>query len=188
MSRLDSHIRRLQAQRASIHRAATLIADLPGPILELGLGNGRTFDHLREHFPHREIFVFDFALECHPASRPEPRNFIQGDFRATLPTALARIGSAAALAHCDFGSHDVEKSRALAATVAPLLDRLLAPGAVVLSDLPMTAPDWRALPLPRGVKRERYFINQVGLRQATEPNRLDRGPPTKLTRALGSSA
>ena len=40
MSRLDSVIRRLQAQRACLDRAVDLVRDLPGPVLELGLGNG----------------------------------------------------------------------------------------------------------------------------------------------------
>ena len=50
MSRLDSFIRRLEAQRACLNRAAELIGDLEGVVLELGLGNGRTYDHLRELF------------------------------------------------------------------------------------------------------------------------------------------
>ena len=58
MSRLDSFIRRLEAQRACLEYAAGQIRDLPGPVLELGLGNGRTYDHLRELLPEREIFVF----------------------------------------------------------------------------------------------------------------------------------
>ena len=51
MSRLDSFIRRVSAQRDCLNMAKDMIADVPGPILELGLGNGRTFDHLRELFP-----------------------------------------------------------------------------------------------------------------------------------------
>ena len=48
MSRLDSFIRRLQAQRACLSEAAAQIRGVDGFVLELGLGNGRTFDHLRE--------------------------------------------------------------------------------------------------------------------------------------------
>ena len=59
MSRLDSFIRRMQGQRDCLNRAAELIAGIPGPVLELGLGNGRTYDHLKEILPDREIFVFD---------------------------------------------------------------------------------------------------------------------------------
>ena len=55
MSRLDSFIRRLEAQRACLNQAAALIVGLDGAVLELGLGNGRTYDHVRELFPDREI-------------------------------------------------------------------------------------------------------------------------------------
>ena len=51
MSRLDSFIRRLEAQRACLDLAARLIEGLEGEILELGLGNGRTYDHLRQLLP-----------------------------------------------------------------------------------------------------------------------------------------
>ena len=57
MSRLDSFIRRLEAQRACLNRAAALISGIDGIVLELGLGNGRTYDHLRELFPDRDIYV-----------------------------------------------------------------------------------------------------------------------------------
>ena len=30
-----------------------------GPVIELGLGNGRTYDHLRERLPGRRIIAFD---------------------------------------------------------------------------------------------------------------------------------
>ena len=57
MSRLESFIRRVTAQRDCLNMAKELVVDVPGPILELGLGNGRTYDHLRELFPDREIFM-----------------------------------------------------------------------------------------------------------------------------------
>jgi hypothetical protein len=162
MSRLDSHIRRLLAQRACIDSAATFVADLQGPVLELGLGNGRTFDHLRERFPGRAIFVFDYSRASHPDSRPEPSFFIQGDFRDTLPTALSRIGSPAVLAHCDFGSHQAETTRRLAIALAPLLAPLVAAGGIVLSDQEMTMPGWTEMPLPEGIEPGRYYMSRLG--------------------------
>ena len=69
MSRLDSVIRRLAAQRACLEAAARLIAELPGPVLEVGLGNGRTFDHLREILPGREIFALDRRIAAHLAQK-----------------------------------------------------------------------------------------------------------------------
>jgi len=61
LSRLDSFIRRLTAQREALAYATQQIAALPGPVIELGLGHGRTFDHLKMLLPNREIFVFERA-------------------------------------------------------------------------------------------------------------------------------
>ena len=66
MSRLDLFIDRMLSQRACIDHAVQRIADMPGPVLELGLGNGRTYHHLRERLPKREICVFDREIASHP--------------------------------------------------------------------------------------------------------------------------
>ncbi|MDP6343121.1 MAG: class I SAM-dependent methyltransferase [Alphaproteobacteria bacterium] len=158
MSRLDSAIRRLKAQRACLDLAAQAIAELPGPVLELGLGNGRTYDHLRELLPDREIFVFERQLAAHPDSRPDPSHLFLGDVRDTLPGALARIGGPAALAHCDIGSGDRRATAALAAFVGPALAPLLAAGAVIAADQPLEIPGCEALALPDGVPEGRYFL------------------------------
>ena len=163
MSRLESAIRRLVAQRDCLNLAAQLIRDLPGPVLELGLGNGRTYDHLRALLTAREIFVFDRQVAAHPGSIPDPAHLVQGDFRVTLPGALARTGAPAALAHCDFGSGDQVATAALAAWLGPALDPLLAPGAVVASDQPLEVPSWRQLRLPDGVPAGRYHMYRVGV-------------------------
>jgi len=161
MSRLDSFIARLHAQRACLDRAAALVAGVPGPVLELGLGNGRTFDHLRERLAGREIYVFDRQVAAHPDSVPDPAHMIVGDFRETLGAARARRLAPAVLAHCDTGTGDVEASRALAAVIGPLLAPLLAPGAVVVSDQPIATGGWRALDLPENVAPGRYYMYQA---------------------------
>jgi hypothetical protein len=162
VSRLDSFIRRLEAQRAVLNHAAALIAAVDGPVLELGLGNGRTYDHLRSLFPDREIFVFDREIAAHPACIPPADHVLLGDFRDTLATAQARIGQHAVLAHGDFGSADPERTAALARFLGPALDPLLEPGAYVVSDQPMSVPGWQPVAPPPTVERDRYFIWQVG--------------------------
>src|ERR671914_288874 len=109
MSRLDSFIRRLEAQRACLGYAAGQIRDLPGPVLELGLGNGRTYDHLRELLPKREIFVFEREVKAHPDCIPDAMHLILGDVRATLPEAGRRLPGPAALAHLDVGTGDAAR-------------------------------------------------------------------------------
>jgi hypothetical protein len=158
VSRLDSFIRRLQAQRTCLGAAALLISEVPGPVLEIGLGNGRTYDHLRELLPERPIFAFDRRIDAHPDCRPEPGFVILGDVRQTLPRTLARIGRPAALVHMDIGSGDEAASRGLAAALAPHLAGLLAPGGVLAGDQPVDHEALEAIPLPDGVESGRYHL------------------------------
>lgn len=158
MSRLDSFIRRLTAQRACLDRAAEIIRDLDGPVLELGLGNGRTYDHLRSILPDREIFVFERKVAAHPDCIPDDAHLISGDLAETLPRAAERIPAPAALAHADIGSGDAEATARNAARVAAALPVLLAPGAVVAADQPLDEPRLRPIDLPEGVAPGRYHL------------------------------
>jgi hypothetical protein len=162
MSRLDSAIRRLQAQRACLDHAASLVRDLPGPVVELGLGNGRTYDHLRRILPGRAIFAFDRRLAAHPDCIPDQAHLVLGDFADTLPGALGRIGAPAALIHADTGTGEAERNARLAAWLAPHLARLAAPGGIILSDQELAGIAAQALPLPPGVAAGRYFLYRKG--------------------------
>ncbi len=157
MSRLDSFIRRLEAQRACIDRAAELIADLEGPVFELGLGNGRTFDHLRERLGGREIFVFERQVAAHPDCRPDAAHLLLGDIHDTLPAAVERFAGQVALIHSDIGTGDAAGNAAIAAFLSQHLDRLLRPGGLVVCDQPMTLAGSETLPPPGGVAPDRYF-------------------------------
>ena len=152
----------MQAQRACLDLAIDLVRGLDGPVLEFGLGNGRTYDHLREHLPGRDIFVFERKVAAHPDCIPPERCLFLGDVRETLPTAARRIGRPAVLAHCDIGTGDKRLSLELAALLAPALAGLLMPGAVVVSDQPMEIPGAGPLALPEGVKEGRYFLYRMG--------------------------
>jgi hypothetical protein len=158
MSRLDSFIRRLTAQRTCLDHAARLVADLPGPVLEVGLGNGRTYDHLRERLPQREIFVFDRQVAAHPDCIPPADHLLLGDFRETLKMVRPRLGAGAALIHADIGSGDEAANARLAAELAPLLVRLLTRRGILLGDQAMAVEGLAELPLPADVKPGRYFL------------------------------
>ncbi len=158
MSRLDSFIRRLEAQRACIDAAAEMIATLEGPVFELGLGKGRTYDHLRERHEGREIFVFERQLAAHPACIPDSEHLFLGDIHETLPAALARFERRVALIHSDIGTGDAEQNSGIAAFLSGYLAKFLRPGGLIISDQPMTLTAADTLPLPAGVKPGRYFI------------------------------
>ena len=127
MSRLDSFIRRLEAQRACLNRAAALISGIDGIVLELGLGNGRTYDHLRELFADRDIYVCERRVAAHPACVPPPEFLILGDMRETLPGLGSRFGGRVALAHFDAGTGDRTGNLALAAELTPVITRAAVP-------------------------------------------------------------
>src|SRR5580658_1361624 len=115
MSRLDSFIRRLQAQRACLDRAAELVHGIDGFVLELGLGNGRTYDHLRELFPARDIYVCERRVAAHPDCIPPDHLLLLGDMFETLPAVRARLEGRVALAHFDAGTGDAAANLDLAA-------------------------------------------------------------------------
>src|SRR5262249_52480844 len=129
-------IRRLMVQRASLDWAMGQVARLPGPVLEFGLGNGRSYDHLREHLPNREIFVFAQPVRPHSHSPPLEARLILGAFGAPAPSAAQRFAGQAALIHADVGSGDVAASRALAATLSPHWAAMLAQGGLLVADQP----------------------------------------------------
>jgi len=158
VSRLDSFIRRLEAQRACLDMAAALVRGLDGSVLELGLGNGRTYDHLRELCPDREIFVCERHVAAHPGCIPPPELLLLGDMRETLPAARGRLEGQVALAHLDPGTGDVETSRALALELAPMVAPLLRLGGILVSEPAIALPEFAALALPEAVIPGRYHV------------------------------
>lgn len=158
MSRLDAFINRMTSQRACLDHAARLTAGLEGPVFELGLGNGRTYHHMCEIMPGRDIYVFERAVASHPDSTPPDDRLILGDVTETLPAALDRFGPTAALVHADLGGHNLEKNDAFARLVSPLIEPLLATGGLVVTSDRMYFDALEELPLPKDAVQGRCFI------------------------------
>lgn len=161
MSRLDSAINRLTAQRDCLAMAASLIDGFDGPVLEIGLGNGRTYDHLHSLMPARRIFVFERQLAAHLDSTPPDADLLLGDLADTLPRARERIGARAVLAHADIGCGDEAVDRATAALLSRWLPGLLAPAGIVLCDQSLDSPRLEPLSPPASVAPDRYFCYRV---------------------------
>lgn len=155
MSRLESNIHRMVAQRDILDMLCRNVAGMPGPIFELGLGNGRTYDHLRARLPGRRIVAFDRAVGSHPQSTPEPADMVLGDIRET---AAAMAGAGGALVHADIGTAYPEKDAETIKWLPGVAAGLLAPGGLAASGLPLVHPDLEPLPLPEGIKPGRYWI------------------------------
>lgn len=160
MSRLDLFIDRMVSQRACLNHAAGLTRALDGPVFELGLGNGRTYHHLREIVPADRIYVFERAVASHPDSTPPEDRVLLGDVFDTLPAALERFGSVARLVHADLGGHNAAKNDAFARRVSPLIEPLLAAGGVMVSSDRMYFSNLPEVALPAGAVPGRCFIYQ----------------------------
>lgn len=161
MSRLDSFIARMQAQRDCLNFLKGPVDAQPGPILEVGLGNGRTYDHLRELFPGRDIFVFERKVAAHPDCIPPDDHLFLGDADHSIPRAAAQLGAAAALIHTDLGTGDHAANMAMGKWLGPALDTLAGRGCYILANQPLEVARWQRLPEPPGVPKDRYFLYRV---------------------------
>ena len=161
MSRLDSFIARMQAQRDCLNFLKPAIDRLHGPIFEVGLGNGRTYDHLRELFPGREIYVFERTVAAHPDCIPPDDRLFLGEARESIARAANQLGAVAALIHTDLGTGDHAANTAMGRWLGPALDTLAAPGCLVLANQPLDVARWQRQPEPPGVPKDRYFLYRV---------------------------
>ncbi|WP_201831659.1 class I SAM-dependent methyltransferase [Microvirga zambiensis] len=158
MTRLDSAIRRLSAQRALLDWGSRE-ASPEGLVLEIGLGNGRTYDHLRDRLPGREIYAFERSPAAHPDCYPPEGYLIVGDLFDTLEPFIERHGTgSAALIHIDIGSGDEEANRNLARRLSPFLETLLQPGGLLLGDRAFDMPSCRDVSAETDVPEGRYFV------------------------------
>jgi hypothetical protein len=157
LTRLDIRLYRLEAQHACLEWAFGEIAERPGIVFEMGLGHGRTYDHMRVHMPGRDIYVLDREIDCFDDCIPPDDRLLLGDIGETLGAAVNRFGGKVVLAHADMGTYDKARNAAMIETLSAKLPPVLAPGAIVLSDLPLELAGTVKLPLPAPAREGRYF-------------------------------
>jgi len=162
LTRLDTLLFRLEAQHFCLEWAVREIAGRPGVVFEMGLGHGRTYDHLRTHLPDREIYVLDREVACFDDCIPPSDQLLLGDIGDTLAVASTRFGGQVVLAHADLGSYAQAHNIAMSAKLSRALPPVLAPSAIIISDLPLELAGTRPLPLPQGAREGRYFLYRNG--------------------------
>ena len=155
MSRLDSMLRRLAAQRDGLNWAAEQLAGQAGDALDLGLGNGRTYDHLREILPQWRIWVVDRVLQCHPSCTPPDQDLLLGEAEPMLRD-LAGRGDKIILAHYDFGQGIKADDVAEAARLSPLIAAVVAKGGIIVSGQPLVG--FEQIQGPDTIAKDRYLF------------------------------
>ena len=150
MSRLESFIRRMTAQRDILDM---ICRDMPlpdGPVIELGLGNGRTYDHLRERLPGRRIIAFDRVNQANRKSMPPEGDLIIGEIHET---ARPFVGINAALVHADIGSGYDDLDELNLRWLPQLTVDLLAPSGIAASGVQLDHPSFSRCPSPPACRR-----------------------------------
>jgi len=161
-TRLERFISRVVGQRACIDAASTATQALRGVVWEVGLGNGRTYDHLRDRLAGRDIVVFDRQVASHPDCIPPTDMVRLGDFRETVTAEAMRSAGKVVVIHADVGSGNVDASRALGRWLTPLFVQALAPGGYLVGDQPMDGPALESIALDTvgagDLPSDAYFI------------------------------
>ncbi len=155
MSRLDSFIRRMSAQRDILNDLRPRIDGVEGAILEFGFGSGRTYHHLRENFPDRRIIVLESVTQGLPLQRVVAEDLLMGDIRTTAPSLP---DGCAALIHADIETGVADIDAELATWLPAVVGRLLAPGGYAASSCNLLDPRLSSCPLPYGVQAGRYHL------------------------------
>lgn len=160
ITRLEKTLFRLEAQHACLNWAVAEIADRPGPIFDLGLGLGRTYNHLSAKLGarSRDIVVFEREVRAYPDCLPPDDQLRIGDLAETLPREAGLHEGKVVLAHSDVGSMDKAMNAKMSALVSGGLGPALAPGAIVMSDLPLDIEGVAPHPLPTGAREGRYYL------------------------------
>ncbi|SFA92173.1 S-adenosyl-L-methionine methyltransferase [Rhizobium sp. NFR07] len=156
MSRLDTFISRMSAQRDILNHVAHDLGLPPeGAILEVGLGNGRTYSHLRQLFPDRRIVAFDRALNAHRTTLPQGDDFVLGEINET---GRNFAGSEAALVHADIGTGYPESEAVIMSWLPQIVADMLQSGGVAVSGLSLSHPQLQELQRLPTVEEGRYHM------------------------------
>ena len=157
MSRLEDLISRFTAQKTHLDRAFSICHSQPGLALEVGLGSGRTFDHLRENLPDHQLFAFDYRVETHPGCEPSESQQVLGDISKTLPKFANDHTNQAILIHLDIGTKkykdDIERYKKFIPSVFSMLMK----GGVLVSDRPVEHSHLKPLPDLKDQGSWKYF-------------------------------
>ncbi|KAB7616009.1 hypothetical protein F9L33_04395 [Amylibacter sp. SFDW26] len=155
MSRLESMMRRLAAQKIGLEWCVEQTKDIIGDLAEIGLGNGRSYDHLREIAPDRKIWVLDRVLQCHPSCIPPAGTFLQGEASEVI-AQMKRDNIGIALAHYDFGVGIKDKDEAEAAALSPLIRDIMVKDGLLISGQPLVG--FTQIEGPAEIPAGRYYF------------------------------
>lgn len=188
---LDYVIRRMREDGFNRHLVGGIGSEDAAIAVELGLGSGRTYDHLREKLPKGiDVFAFDRAIETHPGLEPAPELAVLGEIAETLPAFAEKYRNRAVLVHLDIGSNKRSGDNEVHQALAPHIAKLLRPGGYLVSDRPVDLPELRAKDVSGILCNWSYYLYQTEARAlwlAPEASRQADNPLNQLNRPFSRS-
>ena len=155
MSRLESMMRRLAAQKTGLEWCVEQTEKIKGDFVEIGLGNGRSYDHIREIAPNKKIWVLDRILQCHPSCVPPEDSFLQGEANEVM-IQMKKDNIRIALTHYDFGVGIKDKDEAEAAALSPLIKDIMVEDGLLMSCQPLVG--FKQIEGPAEIPAGRYYF------------------------------
>jgi trans-aconitate methyltransferase len=153
---LERTLYRLRAQYATLGEALAGLSATPGKVWEIGLGKGRSYDHLRRALPQAEIFAFDRQRVSVPDCTPPDHRMVLGALDKTLPELAAAHAGQVVLAHVDLGIDPPgEETRAALERWLPVA---LAPGGLVAAGTLLDLAGARRLAAPEAAAAGGYAL------------------------------
>lgn len=160
MTELEWAVIRIRAQIQLLDWAAQdLLHDEAPRVLELGLGNGRTYDHLRQRLPKARIDVFDREMKGKLSSRPPDDHFFEGELDETLASYVPK--GETALIHADLGTGDPEHETKIAAMLVDKLPPLARDRCLVISSTELVDDAFAPEPFSDYDRQSRYNAYRI---------------------------
>lgn len=153
---LERALYRLRAQHATLGAALARLSGGCPLVWEVGLGKGRSYDHLRRALPGASIFAFDRALVSVPDCTPPDDRMMIGDLAATLPQLAVAHRARVALAHIDLGGDP--PSAETRAALERWLPVAMAPQGLVAAGTPLDLANAQPLELPAAAAAGGYAL------------------------------
>jgi trans-aconitate methyltransferase len=153
---LERTLYRLRAQYATLGAAISAVAARRGLVWEIGLGKGRSYDHLRRVLPEAPVFGLDRQRVSVPDCTPPDDRLVIGELAATLPRLATAHAGQVVLAHIDLGTDPPDE--ATRAVLERWLPVALAPGGVVAAGTPLALAGAQSLAVPEAAKAGGYAL------------------------------
>ena len=158
LSRLESTILRQISQKACLDYGINMARKVNGHVVELGLGMGYTFDHLRRSFTARQLYAFDLELFTHKKLTPFETQLRLGDIRETFPRFAKHNFQKVALLHIDIRTNNFKRDTAVYSRVEAAIEEAMAPNGIVVSDRELNLNGFKLGPPLAATQDWPYFL------------------------------